>query len=70
MLWRNVNWASFLIVHYGTIRAELHDIACDIFKICKDNQIELKVEWMSREEEQIKFCDKMNKDWHGSEYRK
>ena len=51
------------------MKSQLHDLACDMVEICTDNQIDLKVEWMSRKEEQIQFCDNMRKDVDTSDYK-
>ena len=69
VLWNNDNWAASLIVRYGSMKAELHQLACEIMEICKSRNIELKVEWKSRKEEQIQFCDEMSKDFDASEYK-
>ena len=67
--WRNDNWATSLIIQFGSMKEELHSLACDIVKLCSENQIELKVEWLSRETEQIKFCDEKSKEFDSSEYK-
>ena len=69
VLWRNDNWAVSLIVQFGSMKAELHDLACAIVELCNMYQIHLKVEWMSRNEKQIQFCDQLSKDFDPSEYR-
>ena len=44
VLWNNDNWAASLIVRYGSMKSELHQLACEIMDVCKEKQIELKVE--------------------------
>ena len=44
-------------------------MACDIVEICKSSEIELKVEWKSRDDKEIRFYDGVSKDFDPSEYR-
>ena len=64
VLWRNDNWAVSLIVQFGSMKAELHDLACGIVELCNMYQIHLKVEWMSRKEK-FQICDQLSKDFEG-----
>ena len=33
VLWRNDNWPTSIIIECGSMKAELHELACDIVKI-------------------------------------
>ena len=63
VLWSNDNQAATLIVKFGSMRENLHRVACDIVEICKSSEIELKVEWKSRDDKEIKFYDGVSKDF-------
>ena len=67
--WINDNWAASLIVKYGSMKPELHSLEEEIMEVCQKFRIELKVEWLSRESDQVNFFDKMSKDFDSAEYR-
>ena len=69
MKWINDNWAASLIVKYGSMKPELHSLEEEIMEVCQKFRIELKVEWLSRESDQVNFFDKMSKDFDSAEYR-
>ena len=48
VLWHTDNLAATTIVKVGSNNLKLHKIAIDIFRVCKDRNISLKVTWISR----------------------
>ena len=66
VLWKTDNYAASCIVKRGSRKDVLQVIAENIFKICKENQINLEIQWVPRE--MLKFADSLSRiidydDW-------
>ena len=64
--WFTDNFAASLIVSKGSRKNHLQDLAIDIFNLCSDYKITLKINWIPREDNEI--ADEISKffdfdDW-------
>ena len=53
VVWKTDNKAASLIVDSGSKKLDLHDIATEIYEITEFNNIELQVQWISRDENEV-----------------
>lgn len=54
--WKTDNNAASLIVKSGSKKSELHDLAIEIYEITRFNNIDLKVQWIPRKENELADC--------------
>ena len=57
------------ILEFGSKRTHLHFLAFIIFSHCHKHQINLKVEWLSRNDPVIELADAGSKTWDSSDFR-
>ena len=51
------NKATYFIVRYGSSKTDLQELALQTFLACRGKNIELKVEWRRRSEEEMEDAD-------------
>ena len=66
--WGCDNWAAGKIVKLGSMKEDCHAVAIRIEELCRKWNIKWETFWVSRDMEQIEYCDKMSKDVDTSDY--
>ena len=67
--WHCDNWSACKIVEFGSMKADCHLVAKRINDlICRLN-ISFEIVWLSRESEEIRFADRISKDFDFGDYR-
>ena len=67
--WHNDNWAACKIIEIGSMKRDCHEVAVRIDELVKKWKIEFEVVWQRRETEEIRFADRMSKDFDFGDYR-
>ena len=66
--WKCDNWAASMIVNFGSMKEDCHQVAERIVALVKRFEITLETFWLSRESTQIELCDALSKDFDTSDY--
>ena len=66
--WGCDNWAAGKIVALGSMKPKCDEVAKRIQMLVKKHEIKLEPYWLSRESEQIVFCDALSKDFDTADY--
>ena len=67
--WHCDNWAACKIVEFGSMKEDCHRVACRINELVQELRIDFEIVWQSRETEEIRFADKVSKDFDFGDYR-
>ena len=67
--WHCDNWAACAIVEYGSMKVRCHEVAIRINELVMESELDFEMVWRSRETEEIRFADRISKDYDFSDYR-
>ena len=67
VVWQTDNYAASLILHSGSNKEKLQDIAENVYNICKNNRITLKVKWIPREYNDL--ADQLSRNFDYDDWR-
>ena len=67
--WHCDNWAACKIVEYGSTKPDCHKVAVRINKLIQEFGLKFEIVWQSRETEEIRFADKISKDFDFGDYK-
>ena len=67
--WHCDNWATCKIVEFGSTKPDCHRVAVRINELILLLDVEFEIVWQSRETEEIRFADKVSKDYDFGDYR-
>ena len=67
--WHCDNWATCKIVEYGSTKSDCHRVAVRINELVRELNVEFEIVWQSRNSEEIRFADKISKDFDFGDYR-
>ena len=67
--WHCDNWAACKIVEFGSMKEDCHRVAIKINELIQELKIDFEIVWQSRETEEIRFADKVSKDFDFGDYR-
>ena len=68
VIWGCEYWAAGKIVKLGSMKEDCHAVAVRIEELCRKWNTQLDTFWISRDTEQIEYCDRMSKDLDKSYY--
>ena len=67
--WHCDNWAACKIVEFGSMKEDCHLVARRINDLVRRLDVFFEIVWLSRESEEIRFADRVSKDFDFSDYR-
>jgi hypothetical protein len=67
--WHCDNWSACKIVEYGSMKADCHAVAKRINDLIRQLDVNFEIVWLSRESEEIRFADRISKDFDFGDYR-
>ena len=67
--WHCDNWSTCKIVEFGSTKSDCHKVAVRINELIQKFEVEFEIVWQSRETEEIRFADRISKDFDFGDYR-
>ena len=67
--WLCDNWAAFKIMDFISMKVDCLRIAIKINGLIQEFQVNFEIVWQTRESEEIRFADKVSKDFDFGGYR-
>jgi hypothetical protein len=67
--WHCDNWSACKIVEFGSMKADCHAVAKRINALIRQLDVNFEIVWLSRESEEIRFADRISKDFDFGDYR-
>jgi hypothetical protein len=67
--WHCDNWSACKIVEFGSMKRDCHVIAKRINDLIHRLNVSFNIVWLSRESEEIRFADRVSKDFDFGDYR-
>ena len=69
MRWHCDNWAACKIVEFGSMKRDCHTVAKRINGLIREFDVAFEIVWLSRDTEEIRFADRISKDFDFGDYR-
>jgi hypothetical protein len=67
--WHCDNWSACKIVEYGSMKPDCHVVAKRINDLIRVLDVNFEIVWLSRESVEIRFADRISKDFDFGDYR-
>ena len=67
--WHNDNWSCCKIVELGSMKPKCMEVAVNINNLIRYFDLEFEIVWQRRNTEEIRFADRVSKDFDFSDYR-
>ena len=67
--WHCYNWSACKIVEFGSMKKDCHEVAKRINDLIRQLNVNFEIVWLSRESEEIRFADRISKDFDFGDYR-
>ena len=67
--WHCDNWSACKITEYGSMKPDCHTVAKRINDLIREWDVNFEIVWLSRESEEIRFADRISKDFDFGDYR-
>ena len=67
--WHCDNWSACKIVEYGSMKPDCHVVAKRINALIRELDVNFEIAWLSRESVEIRFADRISKDFDFGDYR-
>ena len=61
--WHCDNWSACKITVYGSMKPDCHTVAKRINDLIREWDVSFEIVWLSRESEEIRFADRISKDF-------
>ena len=69
MRWHCDSWSACKIVEFGSMKPDCHVVAKRINGLIRELNVDFEIAWLSRESEEIRFADRVSKDFDFGDYR-
>ena len=67
--WHCDSWSACKIVEFGSTKPDCHVVAKRINGLIRELDVNFEIAWLSRESEEIRFADRISKDFDFGDYR-